>query len=63
MFRNKYVYTCPDVIHDHKVAKRNGLITLAVYVVFYGGLYAYGRRVEKQMDAELKKLTEETPVE
>jgi len=62
MFGNKHIYTCPDSIHDHRVAKRNSRIILAMYAVVYGGLWAYGRRVNKQLEEELANLQDETLV-
>lgn len=38
--KQKYVYTCPDSIHDHAVAKRRGRIVLGLYAAIYGGAYA-----------------------
>lgn len=62
MFRNKHVYTCPDSIHDHRVAKRNGRIILAIYAALGLGTWLYGKKLEKQMDAELQEIIESDPV-
>lgn len=35
--KDKYVYTCPDSIHDHEVAKKRTRNTLIAYAVVYGG--------------------------
>lgn len=32
--KQKHVYTCPDSIHDHAVAKKNAKISLAVNGAF-----------------------------
>ena len=40
MFRKpKHVYTCPDVMHNQAVAKKNGRILLGAYAALYGGAF------------------------
>lgn len=58
MFRSKHVYTCPDVIHDRKVAKKNAIATLVVNGLFVAGLWAVGRRMERKFEEELKEAEE-----
>lgn len=43
----KYKYTCPDVIHDHKVARHNSRIALATNLAVIVGLIWYGRYIER----------------
>ena len=33
----KHVYTCPDVMHNQAVAKKNSRIILGAYAALYGG--------------------------
>lgn len=53
--KQKYVYTCPDTIHDHDVAKRNAKISLAVNGLFLGGIIGYGLVAQKLEDRRNKK--------
>lgn len=46
--KNKHVYTCPDSIHDHKVAKRNGRMILGLYAAAAAATYGYGKVLEKR---------------
>lgn len=50
---NRHVYTCPDVIHDRKVARRNGFIAIGVNLIFLGGLAIWGKQAERAIENEI----------
>lgn len=54
--KNKYVYTCPDVIHDRALAKKRGRIILGFYALLYGGGYIAMKVQERKLD-KLPDLT------
>jgi len=50
---HRYVYTCPDVIHMRRVARNSAIASVAIQVVFWGGLYVYGKTLEKKVENEI----------
>lgn len=60
MFK-RHVYTCPDVIHDRKVAKRNSFIAIGVNLVFLGLLAGYGKRAERALENEIDEHENTNP--
>ena len=52
MFK-RHVYTCPDVIHDRKVAKKNAFIAIGVNLIFLGSLVIWGKKAERAIENEI----------
>lgn len=61
MFRDKYVYTCPDVIHIRQLAKKRARRLLIAQTLIFGALWLIGISWERKADAELAKDIENTP--
>jgi hypothetical protein len=61
MFRDKYVYTCPDVIHDHEKARKNGRKIVAINLLLMAGFWIAGTIASRKMDEEFEKLMDEVP--
>lgn len=59
MFRDKHVYTCPDVIHIRNRQKKAVRSYMIGWVLVYGSLavaaYVAGRRVDAELAAEAEK--------
>lgn len=62
MFKNKHVFTCPDVIHLRNRQKKLNRISIALNLLLFGGMWAGGKALEAR---ELRQLKEqnETPTE
>lgn len=60
--KEKYVYTCPDSIHDHAVAKRRTRTVLAAYVAIYGGAYVALKISEARANRSLDKTIGHPPI-
>jgi len=60
MFK-RHVYTCPDVIHDRKVAKRNGFIAIGVNLIFLGSLVIWGKAAERAIENEIDEHENTNP--
>lgn len=61
--RNKHLFTCPDVIYLRARQKKMNRISIAVNVLFIAGLWVWGTVLDKELDVELEKITEDTPTE
>lgn len=55
--KQKYVYTCPDHIHDRAVAKKNAKISLMLNLGFLGGLIGWSVVAQKLEDRKKPGLS------
>lgn len=55
MFRNKYVYTCPDVIHIEKMRKRRVKNAIIGNLLGLGIVMVWGAVMSKRLDDEIAK--------
>lgn len=55
MFK-RHVYTCPDVIYLRNRQKRIAMANFGLMLIFWGGLYIYGKAVENDIDKSLEEL-------
>lgn len=58
----KHTFTCPDVIHLRNKQKKYNQIAIGAQVLFFGGLYAAGKVMDRRVKTELT-VVPETPTE
>lgn len=58
MFKNKHQFTCPDVIYLRNRQKKINKISIAVNLIFIGGMWVAGLVAEKKLTAEIPDTPE-----
>lgn len=61
MFKDKHVYTCPDVIHLRQKSRTNARNAIIANLVLAGFFVIAGRLASKQLEKEFDQIMEEVP--
>lgn len=56
MFKNKHVYTCPDVIHMRNLGKRNNRIVFGTTLFLIAAGNVYGWYLTRKIDDNVTEL-------